>query len=86
MSFMPTVATLATAGTVKVRELPMSPYAFWVISFASFLLLLAVLWAFRHTAVKYDTPVRAGHGSDSGNDGPGDAQGPRGPADPGAHH
>jgi hypothetical protein len=86
MSFMPTAATLATAGTVKLRELPMSPYAYWAISFASFLVLLAVLWAFRHTATKYDTPVRAGRGADSVNGGPGDAQGSRGAADPGAHH
>jgi len=92
MSFMPTVATLATAGTVSSRELPMSPYAYWAISFAAFLLLLAVLWSFRHTAAKYDTPVRAGHGRDGrdgrdgGYGGPGDAPGSRGAADPGAHH
>ena len=83
MSFMPIVANLATAGTVSSRELPMSPYAYWAISFASFLVLLALLWSFRHTAAKYDTPVRAGHGGDGG---PGDAPGSRGVADPGAHH
>jgi bacteriorhodopsin len=80
MSFMPTVATLATAGTVKLRELPMSPYAYWAISFASFLVLLGLLWTFRNTAAKYDTPVRAGRG------GPGDGPGTRGRTDPGAQH
>jgi hypothetical protein len=83
MSFMPTVATLATAGTVRLRELPMSPYAYWALSMASFLLLLGLLWAFRNTAAKHDTPLsteHGGHGSD------GDAQGSPGAADPGAHH
>jgi len=76
MSFMPTVVALATAGTVKLRELPMSPYAYWAISFASFLVLLGLLWSFRNTAAKYDTPVRVQHGdSDS-----------HGSTDPGAHH
>ena len=86
MSFMPAVATLATAGTVKLRELPMSPYAYWAISFASFLVLLAVLWAFRNTAAKYDSPAKVGHGGDGGNGGHGDAPGSQGATDPGAHH
>jgi bacteriorhodopsin len=77
MSFMPTVVALATAGTVKLRELPMSPYAYWAISFASFLVLLGLLWSFRNTAAKYDTPVRVQHG-DSGDS--------HGSTDPGAHH
>jgi hypothetical protein len=80
---MPTVAALATAGTVKLRELPMSPYAYWALSFASFLVLLGLLWAFRNTAAKYDTPGRAEHG---GPGSPGDAQGSTGAADTGAHH
>jgi len=80
MSFMPTAATLATAGIVTLRELPMSPYAYWAISFASFLVLLGVLWSFRHTAAKYDTPVRVRH------DDSGDPHGSRGATDPGAHH
>jgi bacteriorhodopsin len=74
MSFMPTVVALATAGTVKLRELPMSPYAYWAISFASFLVLLGLLWSFRNTAAKYDTPVRVQHGDSHGS------------TDPGAHH
>ncbi|MEP7194084.1 MAG: hypothetical protein ABI903_14610 [Actinomycetota bacterium] len=83
MSFMPTVATLAAAGTVKLRELPMSPYAYWALSMASFLVILGFLWAFRNTAAKHDTPVRA----EPGGQGPhGDAQGSPGAADPGAHH
>jgi hypothetical protein len=80
MSFMPTVAALATAGTEKLRELPMPAWAFGAVAFASFLVLLGVLWTFRNTAAKYDTPVRAEH------DGPGSAPGPHGTADPGAHH
>jgi hypothetical protein len=83
MSFMPTAASLATAGTVRLRELPMSPYAYWAVSLASFLVLLGLLWAFRNTAAKYDTPSRAEHG---GNGPHVDAQGSPGAADPGAHH
>ena len=77
MSFMPTVATLATAGTAKLRELPMPTWAFGAIAFASFLVLLGLLWSFRNTAAKYDTPVRVQHG-DSGDS--------HGSTDPGAHH
>ena len=77
--FIPTVAALATAGTEKVHQLPMSPYAFGALAFASFLLLLGVLWSFRNTAAKYDTPIRVRH------DDAGDQQGPHG-TDPGAHH
>jgi hypothetical protein len=80
MSFMPTVVTLATAGPLTPRQLPMSPYAYWAISFGSFLVLLALLWAFRNTAAKYDTPAGAGHG------GSGVAPGPHTGTDPGAHH
>ena len=80
MSFMPTVAALATAGTEKLRVLPMPPWAFGAIAFASFLVLLGVLWTFRNTAAKYDTPVRAQQG------GQGDARGSQGTTDPGAHH
>jgi hypothetical protein len=83
MSFTPTVATLATAGTEKLRELPMPAWAFGAIALASFLVLLGVLWTFRNTAAKYDTPVRAEHARGSG---PGDAPGSHGATDPGAHH
>jgi hypothetical protein len=80
MSLMPTVATLATAGALTVRELPMPSWAYGVVAFASFLVLLGVLWTFRNTAAKYDTPVRVRH------DDVGDPQGPQRAADPGAHH
>jgi hypothetical protein len=80
MSFTPTVATLATAGAEKLRELPMSPYAFGAIAFSSFLVLLAVLWTFRNTAVKYDTPIPVAQSD------PGDPQRSHGPPQPGAHH
>jgi len=78
MSFTPTAATLATAGTEKLRELPMPAWAFGVIAFSCFLVLLAALWSFRNTAAKYDSPARAGQGDPrlSGSHG----------ADPGAHH
>jgi hypothetical protein len=77
MSFTPTVATLVTAGTLQVRVLPLPTWAYGVIAFASFLVLLGVLWTFRNTAAKYDTPVRVRH------DDPGHAHGA---TDPGAHH
>ena len=80
MSFMPSVAALATAGTEKVHALPMSPYAFGAIAFASFLLLLGVLWSFRNTAARYDTPITVRHGE------PGGQHGSPGATDPGAHH
>jgi hypothetical protein len=80
MSFMPTVATLATPGTLTVRELPMPPWAYGVIAFASFLVLLGVLWTFRNTAAKYDTPVSIRR------DDSGDPSGPPGTTSPGAHH
>jgi len=80
MSFMPTVATLATAGTLTPRQLPMPDWSYGVIAFASFLVLLGVLWSYRNTAAKYDTPIRARH------DDVGGWQGSRPTNDPGAHH
>jgi hypothetical protein len=80
MSFTSSVATLATAATGKPRELPMPPLAFAAIAFACFLVLLGVLWSFRHTAAKYDRPARAGH-RDSG-----DARGSYGATGQGGHH
>ena len=79
MSFMPAVATLATAGTEKLRELPMPPWAFGAIAFATFLLLLGVLWSFRNTAARYDAPVMVDHGDSD------DSHGSHGGTDPGAH-
>jgi len=46
----------------------------------SVLVLLGVLWSFRHTAAKYDRPARAGH-PDSG-----DARGSYGATGHGGHH
>jgi len=60
MLFTSTVATLATAETV-VRELPMPPWAFGVIAFGCFIVLLGVLWSFRNTAAKYDKPDPGAH-------------------------
>ena len=85
MSFMPTVAALTAAGTEQVRQLPMSPYAFGAISLASFLMLLGVLWSFRNTAARYDTPIRVQHGS-PGDHGAHSGPGSPGAAEPGAHH
>ncbi|MDQ1537759.1 MAG: hypothetical protein QOE58_2152 [Actinomycetota bacterium] len=76
MSLMPSAAALATAGTEQLRELPMSPYAFGGIAFALLLLLLGVLWTFRNTASKYDTPVRVREETGESHQG----------TDPGAHH
>jgi len=76
MSFTPTAAAPATAETA-LRELPMPPWAYGVIAFVSLLLLLVVLWTFRNTAAKYDTPGGGGHG---------DSPGSPGAADHGAHH
>ena len=56
MSFMSTVATLTAVDALKVRELPMSTWAYGGIAFAAFLALLGVLWTFRNTAAKYDKP------------------------------
>lgn len=80
MSLMPTVESLAAAGTETLRELPIPAWAFGATSLACFALLLGVLWSFRNTAAKYDTPIRISHG-DSG-----DPRGSHGTADPGAHH
>ena len=60
MLFTSTVATLATTDTV-VRELPMPPWAFGVIAFGCFLVLLGVLWSFRNTAARYDKPDPGAH-------------------------
>jgi len=80
MSFTSTVVTLATADTAKLRDLPMPPLAFGAIAFASLIVLLAVLWSFRNTASKYDTPGGAGHGDAHSS------RGSHGATDHGAHH
>ena len=54
--FMSAVATLTAADALKVRQLPMSTWAYGGIALAAFLALLGVLWTFRNTAAKYDKP------------------------------
>ena len=80
MSIMSTVAPLATAETEQLRELPMPPWVFGAIALGSFIMLLGVLWSFRNTASKYDTPAGAGHPDAHGS------PGSHGATDPGAHH
>jgi NADH:ubiquinone oxidoreductase subunit 6 (subunit J) len=60
MSFMPAIASLATAEE-KLRQLPMAAWVYGVIAFACFVVLLGVLWSFRNTAAKYDKPDRGAH-------------------------
>lgn len=80
MSFTSTVATLASAGTLTPRQLPIPAWSFGAIAFAAFLVLLGVLWSFRNTAAKYDTPIRVRHEDVGGS------QGPQRGSGPGAHH
>jgi hypothetical protein len=80
MPFTSTVATLASAGILTPRQLPIPAWSFGAIAFAGFLVLLGVLWTFRNTAAKYDTPMRVRHDDVGGS--PGLQQG----IDPGAHH
>ena len=80
MSFMPTVVSLASAGTETVRELPIPAWSYGALALAGFMLLLGVLWSFRNTAVKYDTPIRVTH------EGQSDGHGANGANGPGAHH
>jgi hypothetical protein len=61
MLFTSTATALATAGTEKLRELPMPPWAFAVIAFGCFVVLLGVLWTFRNTAARYDKPDPGAH-------------------------
>ena len=81
MLFTSAVASLATAGAEGVDS-PPPTWAFGLTAFACFLVLLGVLWSFRNTAAKYDTPPtlktarRGGHAP----------QGAPGATDHGAHH
>jgi len=52
------VLSLATEGAEATRELPMPVIAFFLITFALFLLALAVTWSFRNTAYKVQAPRR----------------------------
>jgi hypothetical protein len=81
MSFTSAVTTLATAGTEGV-EIPGPTWAFGVTAFTFFMVLLGVLWCFRNTAAKYDTPatVKTARGDAHGS------PGTSGATDRGAHH
>jgi hypothetical protein len=82
MSFTSTAARLATAGTEGV-DLPVPTWVFGVTAFACFMVLLTVLWSFRNTAARHDTPATvktARHGVAHGS------QGSQRPTDHGAHH
>ena len=80
MSFTSTAASLATVGAPGV-ETPAPAWAYGLTAFACFMVLLGVLWCFRNTAVKYDTPapVHAARQADAHR------QGPHGATDHGAH-
>jgi hypothetical protein len=66
------VLALVTEGEEAARELPMPVIAYFLITFALFLVLLGVTWSFRNTAAKLGSPRRApgagtgqGHGHDT---------------------
>jgi hypothetical protein len=46
------VLTLAAQGEEATRELPMPPVLYFIITFALFVVALAVTWSFRNTAHK----------------------------------
>ncbi|GAA2024467.1 hypothetical protein GCM10009740_12520 [Terrabacter terrae] len=47
---------LVTQGEEAARELPMPVIAYFLITFALFLVALAVTWSFRNTAYKVQAP------------------------------
>jgi hypothetical protein len=73
--------TSSATALVAVQELPMSDWAFGGIAFAGFLLLLGVLWTFRNTAARHDTPVPVTEQARRAAHGPTDPA-----ADPGVQH
>ena len=82
MSFTSTVASFVAAGAEGV-ETPKPAWAFAFTAFAFFMALLGVLWSFRNTASKYDTPATL-HPARY-RDAP-TPQGSQGTTDHGAHH
>lgn len=59
---------LVTQGEEAARELPMPVIAYFLITFALFLVALAVTWSFRNTAYKVQAPrpsrpADGGHGA-----------------------
>jgi hypothetical protein len=83
MLLMPSVATLAAAGTEQGRILLLPAWTFGAGALGAFILLLGVLWFFRNTATKYDTPVTIRHDDAAET---GDLRGSSRAADPGEHH
>ena len=71
------VLALVTEGEEAARELPMPVIAYFLITFALFLLALGVTWSFRNTAYKVQAPrptrptdgTQGTHGGTSGSDG-----------------
>jgi hypothetical protein len=65
------VLALVTEGEEAARELPMPVIAYFFITFALFLVALAVTWSFRNTAYKVQAPRHGEgtHGPASGSDG-----------------
>jgi hypothetical protein len=51
------VLTLVAQGEEATRELPMPPIAYFIITFALFLVALGVTWSFRNTAHKIQAPT-----------------------------
>jgi hypothetical protein len=65
------VLALVTEGEEAARELPMPVIAYFLITFAVFLVLLGITWSFRNTAYKVQAPRRGEgtHGTASRSDG-----------------
>jgi hypothetical protein len=68
------VLALVTEGEEAARELPLPVIAYFLITFALFLVALGVTWSFRNTAYKVQAPrptrpTEGTHGSSSGSDG-----------------
>ncbi len=65
------VLALVAEGEGAARELPLPVIAYFLITFALFLVALGVTWSFRNTAYKVQSPRRGEgtHGSTSGSDG-----------------
>ncbi|GAA5032570.1 hypothetical protein GCM10023258_31660 [Terrabacter aeriphilus] len=65
------VLALVTEGEEAARELPMPVIAYFLITFALFVVALGVTWSFRNTAYKVQAPRpggQAAHGTSSGTD------------------
>jgi hypothetical protein len=68
------VLALVAEGEGAARELPLPVIAYFLITFALFLVALAVTWSFRNTAYKVQAPrparpTEGAHGSSNGSDG-----------------